>query len=313
LLLKQTWIGKGSTHFNACINGSVEHVSQKMIMDALRASILYTLKNEITSKSAQFEEALNMIDSVKDIPGYSIMDAKITARKKFYTDLQDEYEYKFARLQSETMAQTFNYNVVSSNWTSVSFYIPLINEKIAVAPSFTANFAEQYAYPFNFTVSHTRLWDNSKFGRLFLTLAGELYWNNSRDGYELNNYSFSNYKNSGGTDTIHAALMQTNEILVGNYQRFLTPVLKAKVIYLPPDWHFGLSFTIEQNFGSYHALNSKLGIPIVLINKKSEPSINFEFQVRFFDMSNTINSGNSFANKTSIGINAGIPFSRIAY
>jgi len=70
---------------------------------------------------------------------------------------------------------------------------------------------------------------------------------------------------------------------------------------------------LEQNFGRYNALNGKLGIPLVLINKKAEPSINFEFQIRFFDISNKINSANGPANKTSIGVSVGIPFSKIAY
>jgi len=51
----------------------------------------------------------------------------------------------------------------------------------------------------------------------------------------------------------------------------------------------------------------------VLIDKKAEPSVNLEFQLRFFDFSNTIQAVNGLPGKTSVGLTVGIPFSKIAY
>jgi len=174
-VLKQTWIAKGNTYFNSCANGTAGQVSQKRVMDALRAAILHTLEAEIKTKSADFEVVLNAIDSTHDIPGQDVQAVKKIARQKFYTDLQEEYEYTFASLQSETLAKTFNYNLVAVNWTSISFYIPLISEKFEVAQSLTTRFENKHAYPLHFAISHTRLWESSKSGRFFLTLAGEVF------------------------------------------------------------------------------------------------------------------------------------------
>jgi hypothetical protein len=254
-LTKQTWITKGHSH---CTPG------QKQAMDAIRAGILHQLERD-------------------------------TARQQFNTDLRDEYYYAFALQQSEMLIKTSNYKDLTLSWTSVSLYIPLITENIPVAPALPDSLTTRHAWPLQLNITHTKLWESTRSGRFYLTIAGDLRLNNARDGYQLETVTSPKWA------------------YIGAYSNFLTPTLKGQIIYLPPTSHFGISVQLEQNFGPYHALNGILGLPIVLINKKSEPVCNFEFQVRFFDLSHTVQAGRGLPGRTSIGLTIGVPFSKIAF
>jgi len=297
VIAKQSWIAKGHVYYRS--------VSQKQTMDALRAGILHTLEGEIKKKTAAFEEALAAFDTSADIPrgnpdtpgsnpgvpgrnsdvpGQDIDTAKNIARWQFNADLRDEYNYTFARLQAEALAKRSDYRLIRLHWTSLSLYVPLLNENIP-APTLQDSFATRHAYPLHLNGSHTQLWESTRAGRLYLTIAIDLRLNNT-------------YTNS------------------------VTPTLSGHFVYLPPTSHFGLSGALEQNFGPYHALNVILGLPIVLINKKAEPACNFELQVRLFDWAGSVRSdsetaaamrGGYLPGKTSIGVTAGIPFSKIAF
>ncbi|HMH22289.1 MAG TPA: hypothetical protein VK563_10955 [Puia sp.] len=324
LLVKQTWIGKARTSFNPCANSPAGNLtgntpdrpavgaSQKLIMDALRAGILHSLETEINTRSAEFERSLDAMDAA-DVPGQSLEAAKTIARQKFNTDLRQEYEYKFALLQSEALSKGFNYKVVAVNWTSISLYLPVITENFETAASLATPLGTRHAYPLHANITHTWLWETSQSGRFFLSIAGDAFLNNSKDGYGLYKTSFADYKSLGGADTVHAASFRSNVFYIGDYKSFITPALKGQFVYFPPDSHIGISFLLEQHFGTYKALNGVLGVPIVLINKKAIPAVDFEFQVRFFDLSNKIGSGNGLPGKTSVGLSVGIPFSKIAY
>jgi hypothetical protein len=159
------------------------------------------------------------------------------------------------------------------HWTSVSAYIPLITDNYPIASG--TGTVMRHAYPLHFNLTHERLWEGSRFGRLFATIAGDLQWNNIRDGY--------------------------------------VPDLKAQVIYLPANSHIGISFLAKQAIGDYHATDAILGFPIVLIDKKAEPAVNFEFQLRFYDLGHTIGPGMGLAGHTAVGLTIGVPFSKIAF
>ena len=218
-----------------------------------------------------------------------------TARQQFDPDLRDEYNYPFALQQSEMLIKTQNYKDITLSWTSVSVYIPLITENIPVAPALPDSPTTRHAWPLKINITHTRLWESTRSGRFYATISGDLLFNNAKDGYQLETVTSPKWA------------------YIGAYSSFLTPTLKGQFIYLPPTSHFGVSAHLEQNFGPYHALNGILGVPIVLINKKSEPVCNFEFQVRFFDLSHTVQTGRGLPGRTSIGLTIGVPFSKIAF
>ncbi len=306
--LSQTWIGKVTTTFADCSNSS----KQKQAMDALRAGILHSLEMDINKKETDFKAALLSIDSA-DVPGQDLSDATNIALQNFYEDLKGEYEEKFARLQAETLTKTKNFRHITTNWTTISCYIPLFFPSYNIATNLTTPLAEKHPCPFELSISHTRLWESSKAGRLFITVKGRLLANNAVRGFMLDKTDYTQYKNLGGTDTLRFASLKTDEAYLGSYKTFLTPALSARAVYFPTDSHVGFSVLLEKNFGNCNLLNGRLGIPIVLINSKRLPAMNFEFQIAFFDMTHKISNEKKFGNKTSIGVGVGIPFSRLMF
>lgn len=281
LLVKETWVGKASVSAS---------LVQQQTMDALRAGILHALQQEIRRKRAEFESSLAGWDSVRDVPGQDLSVAKNAARAKFETDLVAEYTFKYAHEQAETLARTFNYGVMAFNWTSVSIYVPLVTENFQSTPTLADAPVHRHAYPLYLHLRHSRLWESSHFGRLFLTVAGDVALNNSRDAFGWN-----------------------SDLYVGEYEHFVTPSFKLQAVYLPTDSHIGVSGSLQQYFGRWDVLNAVVGVPIVLINKQAEPAINFEFQVRFFDISNRLVHVDGMPGRTSIGMTMGVPFSKIAF
>jgi hypothetical protein len=277
LTIKQTWLSSVATRSSR---------TQKQHMAALRASIRYSLQAQMTRKQAEFEKNLDSIQQ-SDVPGQDLNDVKTFLRQKFNNDMSDYYSWESARQQSDTLIETANYDLVSTSWTSISGYVPILPLKYPVAETLNSSFETKYGYPISLTISHTRFLESRTTGRFFITLSGEAYLNN----------------------TVHSHAPDST----GSYKNFLTPAVKAEIIYFPPDSHVGFNLAIEQNIGTYNALNGIVGIPIVLIDKAGHPAANFQFQFRFFDISNTILPNRTFYDKTSVGLTLGVPFSKIIY
>ncbi|MDB5133817.1 MAG: hypothetical protein JWP37_420 [Mucilaginibacter sp.] len=301
-VLQKTWMGKPITFYDKCS-------SQKMAMDAQRSAILHGLETTLNRKAVDFERALDSIKQA-EIPGQSPNAAKTRLRQGFYAALRSEYLQKFSEAQSDLLIKTNNYNLVTDNWTSLGIYIPIILQKFEVSTALNTDVARRYNYPLEFSVSHTRLWESIKVGRIFFTLSTRAFLNNSIQSGALYNADISGPEIANGANTL--SLNQGNRF-IGDYKNYVTPVVAGKLVYIPPDSHVGVSFRVEKNFGTYHALNSILGIPIVLIDKNGVPAINFEAQILFTDMNNSIKSSQLPFNKNAIGLTVGIPFSKIVY
>ncbi|MBN9383849.1 MAG: hypothetical protein J0H74_24040 [Chitinophagaceae bacterium] len=255
-LIKQTWVGRPRV---------TAATAQMQAMDTVRAAILRSMEKDIRGRPDDF---------VYDV------------------DLFKELEFDYAHKQAEHLAKSFNYGVFAFHWTSISLYIPLVTENFQTLPTPGADPMSRHAWPLHFNISHTRLWEGSKFGRFFATLAGDVTLNNARDGFMLT---------------------KSGNQYIGDYKNFITPSIKGQLIYFPKDSHIGISFHLEQAIGDYHAMNGILGVPIVLINKKAEAAMNFEFQVRFYDMGHSIDAGKGLNGRTAIGVTAGVPFSKISF
>ena len=117
----------------------------------------------------------------------------------------------------------------------------------------------------------------------------------------------------GGTDNQHDEALKYNKAYLGNYENFITPSAQFRLVYFPVEYHLGLSILVQQNFGKYNFLNSRIGIPVVLINSKKTPAIDFEFYVSFTDITNQSETKNTPENKTFVGMSLGIPLSRLMY
>jgi hypothetical protein len=256
LLLKQTWVA------SAKVSASPEQVK---LMDSLRTAILHSTETAIRQQAADFA---------------------------FDPDLPMYFEFDYAHKQASSLAKRSIYQVISFHWTSISLYVPLITENFQVAPAPGDSAMTKHGYPLHFNVTHSKLWVGSKFGRIYTTLAGDLEFSNSRDGYLLD---------------------KSGPMYMGEYKTFLTPSVKGQVVWFPSNSHIGLSFHLQQYMGEFHALNGILGIPVVLINKQAEAAVNFEFQVRFYDLAHSVDTGKGLNGRTAVGLTAGIPFSKIAF
>lgn len=213
---------------------------QKPAMDSIRERVLRIMQREIEAAAPDFDSSM-----------------------------QADFYYEFALRQSTALATTLNYRLLRLHWTSAGIYVPLLNEHF----SGKSDAVFRSAYPLAVNLTHTRFWDDTRLGRLYLTVSGDL-------------------------------------TLANRYTCSVTPTLHGQFVYFPPTSHFGLSGGIEQNFGPYHATNVYIGAPIVLIDKHAVPACNFEFKVRFWDLGNTLPN---HPDKTSVAVTIGIPFSKIAF
>lgn len=307
LTFNYKWLGKVKTTVESCIPNN-NSINQKQEMDVLRTSILRELIIEINKKEANFEKALSTIDSV-EIPGQNIDLTKMKMRKYFYEKLQEEYALKFAVLQAEALSDKQYFKLISTHYTSFSINTPIIYPKYYVATSISTKFQQKQSYPLEIILSHTRFWESKHKGRLFLTVGGKVLFNNSVLSYALTKTNLTDYKNLGGSDTNYLATLQNNKAYIGYYKTLLTPLISVKLNYFPPSSHIGLSILVDQSMGSYSILNARVGLPIVLINSKKIPAINFEIYVLFYDLNNKLH----WTNTSSIGLGMAIPLSRLMY
>jgi len=300
-VVQHTWMGTPRTYYNNC-------GSQKMTMDAQRAEIVHSLAIALKRKAADFEHGLDSIGQA-EVPGQNLDGVKAKLRKDFYAGLRAEYLQKFSEQQATLLINTNNFDLVTDNWTTAGVYIPVITQKFMIAADVNSAASRHQNYPAELSVTHTRFWESTKFGRLFLTLNGKFWINNSvQSGLLFHADAF------GETSAAENALfLNQGNLFTGQYKNFITPVVSAKLAYLPFDSHFGLSLRIEKNFGTYHAVNAILGIPIVLIDKNTVPAITFEAQVLFSDITNSIKNTSLPFNRTAVGFTVGIPFSKIVY
>ncbi|WP_073399390.1 hypothetical protein [Mucilaginibacter sp. OK098] len=284
--LQKTWMGKPKTGYDNC-------GAQKMNMDAGRAILVQDIAAKIRTKVAVFENSLASLKPA-DVPGQDLKIVKTTLRLNFYAALRDEYLQSFSQGQSELLINTNNYKLVSDCWTTFGVYLPVIPQKFEIV-NMNNGTRSRYNYPFQVFVTHTRFWDSPKAGRFFLTFTAKTTISNSVQG--------------GNPDLLTTSYGE----FAGPYNNYLTPAISGKFVYIPGDSHVGLSFKTEKNFGAYHAVNSIIGIPIVLIDKKGVPAVNFEAQVCFSNINHTQLRDELSRNKTFVGLTVGIPFSKIVY
>jgi len=311
LLLGYKILGKVKTRFADC-NVSPVKVNQKQTMDALRAGIVNSMAEDLKNKEEDFREALSKTDAA-DFQGLTEDSAEAIIKKKFYEDLSESSNEKFAALQAVALIETKNYKLISTHWTGIQLYIPVLSSKYAVATTPTGDFQQKKSYPAELNLSHTRLWESSRAGRFFATISADLLLNNSKLSYGLEKINYSEYESIGGTDTLHNDELKNKKAYTGNYENFVTPSLQYRMVYFPVEYHLGLSLLVQQNFGTYNFLNARIGIPVILINSKKTPAVCFEFYVSLTDLTNKANPSKEPVNKTFAGLFIGIPLSRLMY
>jgi hypothetical protein len=304
MTINRTWISRPTTVLNDC--------TEKNLMDGKRGLILKLIEEEIKRKDADF------IQSLEKIPQGTLTDAAFSRLKQklqqdFYAELKDEFSRKFATAQYLELARAAQYKTITTNWTTVNVYLPIILKRFVTAPSLSSVITDKKNYGFELSVGHTRFWETKKLGRLFLKLETSLYLNNSVETHSMKELNYDQYRTAGGEDSSSLSSRKISNIFLGAYRNFLTPAVKFKLIYFPPSSHIGISSSIEKNIGIYKALNLTIGIPVVLINTMGAPAANFEFQVKYFDISHDVFPGKKLGDNISVNLTVGVPFSKIIY
>jgi hypothetical protein len=295
---KHFWLSKPKVALYNC--------DEKSFYDTSRELALQKLKGEMEEKGNDFENKLINIQNVTN-------SVKKQIKLAFYKTLSEEYSRKFAEIQYRDLFETMRFKTIKMHWTNVNFYLPVIRQRFTVAENFTDNFSIKKAYPSEISISHTRFLETQKAAKIYFNIRAGLLANNSINSQILNWTSIETYEKLGGVNSTYLLDKQLDRITIGDFKNFLTPSLSAQFTYFPTENHFGFAASMEQNFGKFKALNGKIGIPIVLIDKQSAPQTNFEIQIRYFDLTNTLNSGRSIKDNVSIGLTLGQTIGRNVY
>ncbi|WP_420149409.1 hypothetical protein [Spirosoma sp.] len=301
---KKTWISKPKTVLHNCL--------EKNVMDAYRESLLVLIEQEIKKREEEFTNSLLQLKQ-GSLTNPEFTKVKDDIRSRFYAKLIDEFSRKFADSQYQELIETVRYKRITTHWTNLSFYVPVILQRFTVVQSIRSATETKKSYPFELSINHTRFWETKKSGRFFLTVEAGLSLTNSTQNYSLERVNYEQYKNAGGVDSVTLRQQKINTLFVGSYQTFLTPKAKVGFVYYPPDSHIGISTTLEQNIGIHKPLNWIVGIPIVLIDKAGAPSANFEFRFSYFDVTHQLVTRQTFSDNMSINLSVGVPFSKIIY
>ncbi len=294
---KKYWLSKPKIIAKNCID--------KEISAASRAIILKNIGDEIIEESQRFEE---------NLAGQNADDLVVNSLKSnFYTNFAENISRKFATLQFRNFFETMRFKQIKMHWTSASFYLPVILQKFTVSADLNGNFSTKKSFPAEFSISHTRFTEWHNESKFYFNMRAAINLNNSASANIIQENTVEHMLNLGLKNSSYLLEKQLNRAYLGNFTNFLTPSLKAQLIYFPPQNHFGISASLMQNFGKFKALNGTLGIPVVLIDKQSEAHTNFEIQVHYFDLANTKNTSRSLKENVSIGVSFGQPIGRRVY
>ncbi len=310
--VKRTWFTNGTAIFtNHCNTPPYDTLgpSQKAVMNSKRSFILHSLQQEMENRTKEFEAILDQMKESEFETAGELEPAKKALKENFFQNLKREYEKKYAEMEAKALSQDGSFERMGTSWTSLTVYIPVTNQQFSVAPSFGENFADEELYAWKLNLSYNEILESNDAGRFFLIFEGGIFQNNSVNTKTIRKIKLLDYKNRGGADTLHFAELKTSEAYLGRYEKFVTPQVKMQFVWFPKTSNAGLSLSMEKNFGKYHALNGKLGIPIRFNDKRGDPAVNFELQFRGTDINKSVDTKKTFGKRLSVGFSVGLPFS----
>ncbi len=294
--LSKSWIASPKIRYQ----GDEAHPSvlpdHKQEMDLQRAYALQQVEEQMNREEEAFAKYFSKL-SQKDFLGQDTAEAKAKLRAIFYKDQEAKSQWKFAYLQAQALLTTRSYLSISTHWTTLSGYLPVLPLRYSIASS--SGTAYKMSYPFEIRLSHTRFRESTQWGKFYLTFCGGVLGNDSPRSKALALY---------GTALATVAPSSRDD-----FRYFVTPFVRGHVVFFPPESHIGVDLLLEQNMGTYHATNAQIGIPIVLIDKERYPAANFQFLLRLPDLGDSMHSGRSLSDKMVLGLSVGMPFSKMIY
>lgn len=219
-------------------------------------------------------------------------------------ELYKEYKLALSKKEAGLLVEKNLIRNSNKSWLSVSGYVPLTPSKYVLAPSIGSAFLLDTVgyFPAKAEISLNHLWVHGKTSVHVRTHFG-INYNNSVKTKKITKYSFNQYRNQGGNDTLNLAEIDENDVYVGSFNQFVTFNYGAELTIFPHQKYVGISASIERYFGApaFSGWNFAFGVPISVNDKDGKQKINFEPQYR------------RVLSKDFIGISIGLPFGSIIH
>ena len=269
LSLKTTLFGRGTIWFNK----DTDPKSQKEKVAHKRAQLNNELLNEFKDELAKFKA--NQVSSEEAAN-------ELTA---YIDDSEEEKKEKFATEEAKFLIKKKLFNVSHTWWLSLDAYVPVTKSTYEITPDFksTKSNTEDYR-PYEVNLVYTNFWEKNIWtnnpllwkGTTLLTFKGSLIANNSVGASMIDEYGFDKYLVQNTIiDTMFLAKLKNNTVYVGDFEKFVTPKLSARFVYMPVSF-IGVSCAVEKSFGKIDDFNWRLGLPVSLKDNEGKAKVNFE-------------------------------------
>jgi hypothetical protein len=269
LSLKVTLFGRGTIWFDE----DAGLMSQKAQVAHKRALLKKALIKESKEEVAEFKATQDKTaDGAEELT-------------KYINTNEEEKREKFATEEAKFIINKKLFNVSHDWWVSLDAYMPVTESTYEIATDFKSTQSNKENYrPYEVNLVYTNFWEKNKFignpfllpGTTLLTVKGSLIANNSVKASLIDEYGYDKYLVQNLIiDTMFMAKLKNNTVYVGNFEKFVTPRLSARFVYMPVSF-IGVSSAIEKSFGKIDDLNWRLGLPVSLKDNEGKAKVNFE-------------------------------------
>ncbi|MBD0833363.1 hypothetical protein [Aestuariibaculum sediminum] len=267
--IKFTKIGSGRIGWGT--SGSAKAVSHRENIEANREFLYYTYDEKV--KKYGRDELPSIKEKNNAI--YTPVNAA-SETKESMKDKMDEFYEEMIREELKYVDDNKLYTFMFNWWATIEGYLPVGDKKYDITPILSNNEATKVQYyAFNTNASYNFYVQKPSGVSLFGKLIGGVKGNSN---IEVNGDKAKSFQSIYVEDGISNLTEPVSAIEVDEYKRFVTTSLKAEVALFFVDNKVGFSPAIEKNFGTYDAVNWKLGVPLSLKNKKGESKVNIELQ-----------------------------------
>jgi len=281
---KYTWIGRGILNFGNH-TGAIKTYREKILKGQFQSEIKdYLSKSKDSSARVKLAALYG-----KDPKTYKKKEAKL------YSNKASEIYTKFAETEVKLIKDEKLYRWFWNHYAVFEVYAPVTKKSYTLLPDVnTSTTSTEKVYPWKFLAGYTNFLKKSNGQVVYLSGIASVFNNNNAAIESLDQFDLQT-----PNDTNPNLIEDTTKVFIGGLDEFVTTNVKVEAVsYLVNNGMFGISASIEQNFGDYDALNWKLGIPVSLKDKEGKPNVNFELQWKEIN-------GNHF-----VGIGVGLAFGK---
>ncbi len=257
-------IGNGVITFTDSDKTSYNNYYKNYLRDTYRGKLEKTLKADGT-----IDEELEKLRAANKETAESF-DKELTKTKR---DLVS----KLAEEEMEALEEYRWYSRIRDFIWSAEVKLPVSTNifKTSISND-SAMVVKENQYLWNASAQGTFVWKYRNKSKLFLTGKGKFENSNNALTEELKTSNFLTFVSQS---TNNLAVSETNEVYIGEFNRFVVGSVGAEAIFFYKTLPIGLSASIEQTFIGTEFTNWKLGIPIKLRDKDGKGA-NLELQYK---------------------------------